>query len=126
MSIESNRKIIRRYFEEVWNEGDISVLDEIIDPDSKIDQVLAKEGLRAYWRKELDKISFNEDWQAQMSYRKAQLFARLGENDRAVKELEEAYRAHHHCMTGIKTDPAFDGLRRDGRFQELLARMSFG
>jgi steroid delta-isomerase-like uncharacterized protein len=32
MSIESNREIIRRYFEEVWNEGDISVLDEIIDP----------------------------------------------------------------------------------------------
>ena len=32
MSIEENRKIIRRYFEEVWNKGNISVLDEIIDP----------------------------------------------------------------------------------------------
>ncbi len=32
MSIESNRKLMRRYFEEVWNQGNISVLDEIIDP----------------------------------------------------------------------------------------------
>jgi len=32
MSIESNQKIIKRYFDEVWNKGDISVLDEIVDP----------------------------------------------------------------------------------------------
>src|SRR5882724_137800 len=32
MSIETNRKVIKRYFDEVWNRGDISVLDEIIDP----------------------------------------------------------------------------------------------
>ncbi|HZS44020.1 MAG TPA: ester cyclase [Blastocatellia bacterium] len=31
MSIEENRRIMNRYFEEVWNNGDISVLDEIID-----------------------------------------------------------------------------------------------
>ena len=32
MSVEENRKVIRRYFEEVWNSGDLSVLDEIVDP----------------------------------------------------------------------------------------------
>ncbi len=32
MSIEQNQKIINRYFEEVWNQGKIDVLDEIIAP----------------------------------------------------------------------------------------------
>jgi hypothetical protein len=31
MTIEKNRILITRYFEEVWNQGKLDVLDEIID-----------------------------------------------------------------------------------------------
>ncbi len=31
MKIESNKILIKRYFEEVWNQGKLDVLDEIID-----------------------------------------------------------------------------------------------
>ena len=33
MSVEENRAVMKRYFDEVWNSGDLSVLDEIIDPE---------------------------------------------------------------------------------------------
>jgi hypothetical protein len=32
MSLEENKAVVRRLFEEVWNRGDIEVLDEIIAP----------------------------------------------------------------------------------------------
>lgn len=32
MSIETNKAVITRYFEEAWNQGKLDVLDEIIDP----------------------------------------------------------------------------------------------
>jgi steroid delta-isomerase-like uncharacterized protein len=30
--LQQNEKIIQRYFEEVWNQGKLDVLDEILDP----------------------------------------------------------------------------------------------
>lgn len=33
MSLDHNRKLIQRYFNEVWNEGRIEVLDELLTPD---------------------------------------------------------------------------------------------
>jgi steroid delta-isomerase-like uncharacterized protein len=33
MSIDTHRNVIRRYFEEVWNNGDLDVLDALIAPD---------------------------------------------------------------------------------------------
>lgn len=33
MSQKDNEKLIRRYFEEVWNNGKLDVLDEILSPD---------------------------------------------------------------------------------------------
>lgn len=31
-AIKTNKKIIERYYNEVWNQGDLDVLDEILDP----------------------------------------------------------------------------------------------
>lgn len=33
MSLEHNRKLIQRYFNEVWNEGNVDALDELLTPD---------------------------------------------------------------------------------------------
>jgi len=101
-------------------------LAELIYPGIELRRPFLKDGWKGYWRNQLDQTgNVNESWPGQRSYRKAQIFGRLGENDRAIKELEKAYKAHNHCMTGIKVDPAFDGLRADRRFQELLRRMNF-
>jgi len=48
--------------------------------------------------------------------------ARLGTRDEALSMLEKALTAGFGNREWIRSDPDFDGLRRDPRFKELLAR----
>jgi serine/threonine protein kinase/tetratricopeptide (TPR) repeat protein len=47
----------------------------------------------------------------------------LGENDRAIDCLEEAYEEHSHWLIYLHLDPSMDGLRENPRFQDLLRRV---
>ena len=49
----------------------------------------------------------------------------LGDKDQALKWLEEAYRQRSICLPALKTDPRFDALRSDARFQNVLRRVGF-
>jgi serine/threonine-protein kinase len=53
----------------------------------------------------------------------ASLFARVGDNDKAMEWLEKSYQAHKRMMVYIKADQRFDGLRSDPRFKELIRRV---
>ena len=55
----------------------------------------------------------------------ARIYAALGENKQALEWLETAYRERAAQMVFLKTDPRFDDLRCEPRFQELLRRMNF-
>jgi TolB-like protein/DNA-binding winged helix-turn-helix (wHTH) protein/Tfp pilus assembly protein PilF len=46
-----------------------------------------------------------------------------GNNQAALDWLEKAYAEHSNVLTTIKVEPAFDPLRGDPRFQELLQRV---
>jgi tetratricopeptide (TPR) repeat protein len=46
-----------------------------------------------------------------------------GNNQAALDWLEKAYAQHSNIMTTIKVEPAFDPLRGDPRYQELLKRV---
>jgi TolB-like protein/Tfp pilus assembly protein PilF len=52
-------------------------------------------------------------------------YALLGERDEAFKCLEQAYEEHDWVLIFLRTIPAFDPLRSDPRFQDLLRRMNF-
>ena len=47
----------------------------------------------------------------------------MGNNDQAIAWLEKAYAQHSNGLTALKVDPAFDPLRGDPRFQDLLRRV---
>ncbi len=47
----------------------------------------------------------------------------IGNNDQAIAWLEKAYAQRSNKMVGIKVDPAYDPLRKDQRFQDLLRRV---
>lgn len=55
----------------------------------------------------------------------AEVYAALGDNDEAMRWLEQAYRERDIWMVLLKVWPAFDPLRSDPRFHELLRRMNF-
>jgi len=47
----------------------------------------------------------------------------LEEREQAVASLERAYAERSPSLQFLKVDPAFDSLRDDPRFQDLLRRM---
>ncbi len=53
----------------------------------------------------------------------AVLYAALGDKQAAFAWLEQAYNTHQSDLVSIKVDPAFDPLRSDPRFADLLKRV---
>ena len=51
------------------------------------------------------------------------LLTALGEKERAVASLEEAYRAHDIQLQYLGVEPGFDPLRSDQRFADLMRRV---
>jgi DNA-binding winged helix-turn-helix (wHTH) protein/tetratricopeptide (TPR) repeat protein len=52
-------------------------------------------------------------------------FMGIGDKDRAFEWLEKAFEERSPNFVGLKTDPAFDSLRSDTRFQDLCRRVGF-
>jgi len=55
-------------------------------------------------------------------YRIAQLYAELGEKDRALESLTRAFSANDPMLVFLNVDPAYDSLRSDPRFVALIHR----
>jgi TolB-like protein/Tfp pilus assembly protein PilF len=53
------------------------------------------------------------------------IYLTLGKKDEALTWLETAYRERAALMVFLKTDPRFDEVRPDPRFQDLMRRMNF-
>jgi hypothetical protein len=49
----------------------------------------------------------------------------MGNKDQALSWLEKAYAQHSNLMVTLKVEPAFDPLRSDPRFQNLMRRVGF-
>ena len=52
-------------------------------------------------------------------------YAAIGDNDEAFKWLEKAYDDREMWLEWLRSDPLWDLLRDDPRFDELIARMNF-
>jgi len=53
----------------------------------------------------------------------AMIYARLGENDKAFVWLEKAYDERAGWLIELKVEPAWEKMRSDPRFQDLLRRV---
>jgi eukaryotic-like serine/threonine-protein kinase len=53
----------------------------------------------------------------------AALYAGLGDKEASLESLERAYREHDPQMQFLKTDPHYDALRSEARFQDLVRRV---
>lgn len=59
------------------------------------------------------------------AYRLAMAYAELGRNDEAIEMLRKCLAVRDDRMVWLKVDACFDPLRRDARFQEIIAKLRF-
>ena len=59
------------------------------------------------------------------SYQYAEIHAQLGDKDRALTELEKAWRVRDAGLLNIRIDPFLDPIRKEPRFEFIIRRMNF-
>ena len=80
-------------------------------------------GMQGFWQKRLD-IALERSKETYIPpYFIAELYASLDERDKAFEWLERAYEERAGFLIHIKSEPAFDNLRDDPRFDDLLRRI---
>lgn len=60
----------------------------------------------------------------QSPYNIAQVYVALGDYNKALEKLEQAYETRDVWMYVIKVDPAFDPIRNEAQFKALLRKMN--
>ncbi|PYP56819.1 MAG: hypothetical protein DMD40_09705 [Gemmatimonadetes bacterium] len=84
----------------------------------------AKCGRRAQALAELDRLgAVAREGRYVSHYALAMIHVGLGDNERALAELDSAYVERPWTMFTLRVDPTFDGLRADPRFERLLKRV---
>jgi DNA-binding winged helix-turn-helix (wHTH) protein/TolB-like protein len=90
-----------------------------------LDRAYGRSGMPGFWR---TLIALFEDGDNELriaSRRLASMHARLGDNDHALEQLEKAYRERELMLVESNMEPAFDTLRSEPRFLQLLHRIGF-
>jgi tetratricopeptide (TPR) repeat protein len=103
----------------------------VINPDDRtalpyLGYAYAKAGRRVEAQKVLDQLNDFSTREFVTALGSARIYAGLGEKDKAFELLEKSYE-ERSLATGfgtIKVDPAFDPMRSDPRFTDLLRRMN--
>ena len=81
-------------------------------------------GFQGFLKSWIDK--WPKDWLAtERSFDIAQLFAMLGDKSEALNWLQRAFTERESPMVFLRSDPVFDPLRSDPRFQALIQKMNF-
>ena len=97
----------------------------ILPPETvqKLKDVYARSGWKAYLKMSIDLLMHDSQRTLFPPFVIASFYARLGNNDEAMKALEKGYEEREFRMTLLSVSPEFDGLRSDPRFRELVRRM---
>jgi TolB-like protein len=80
-----------------------------------------KDGLPGYWQEE-ERIRRKKNDRIR-PFRQAEYYVHRGMKDKAIEQLQIAYKQHAGGLEYIKTQPIFDDLRDDPRFKELLVQL---
>jgi TolB-like protein/DNA-binding winged helix-turn-helix (wHTH) protein/tetratricopeptide (TPR) repeat protein len=83
-------------------------------------------GFQGYWRANLERQ--RSEWKKNPGepYDLAALYARVGDKENAFVWLEKAFLARSQALIyWLRTDPAFDPIRSDPKYEELVRRIGF-
>ena len=102
----------------------LAVLRNSTFPPRECDELLEtyrRAGQRDFFRKSAELMKQKTDVDKQVMI--AATYARGGDRDQAFAWLEKAYDRRVSMLTNVNVDPAFDTLRSDPRYDDLLRRI---
>ena len=96
------------------------------DKIQSLETAYATSGGQGYWIWQLQRLNDQTSRSGKTpAAHLAIVHAQLGERDAAFKWLEEAYRDRAGPLILLNVDPAWDPLRDDSRFKDLVRRLNF-
>jgi TolB-like protein/DNA-binding winged helix-turn-helix (wHTH) protein/Tfp pilus assembly protein PilF len=89
---------------------------------NRVRSALRSEGPRGYWSAQLkEKREIDPDDHCLLSL----AYFRAGDHDNGYRQLELAIKARDRNLRQMKTDPRWDFVRDDARFQDVLRRVGY-
>ncbi len=90
---------------------------------TELRQAIKQEGKKGYWRKILEEElkGYRKGYNSAVYV--AIAYWELGDKEKVFEWLEKAYTEHDEQLTYLKNNVAFDNLRSDSRFKDLLKRV---
>lgn len=79
-----------------------------------------KSGIRGYWQQEWAIARQSRPNICEM----VTVYAHLGDKERTLESLNEAFQQHCTSLRSLNVDPVFDSVREDRGFRDLLRRMN--
>ena len=79
-------------------------------------------GYPGWLREKLKQLNQDSHGNA-MTFEHAELYAAMGNTDMAMQYLDQGYREHTEPLLRLQLNPAYDDMRTDPRFQELIHRI---
>ncbi len=86
---------------------------------------LGRNGQQAQARKRLETLLQQKPLAENAPVELAMAWLGLGERQKALDLLEQAYRLHANWLISISIDPVWDDLRQEARFKQLVQLMNF-
>ena len=86
-------------------------------------ETYAAAGWKGVWQKEIDWAQEDSKSRYVSPFSMAYFYNSLGDKNRAIEQLNKAFEERNGSLVTLKSDPGWDNLRGDARFQDLLRRI---
>ena len=83
----------------------------------------AKSGYKGVLQSWVDGVTEISKYTHVSSYSIGEAYMRMGEKEKAIKWLQQAYDEHDSELVSLGVEPVFAPVRSDSRVQEILKRM---
>ena len=115
-------KAKKQHAEEV-SETDLQLrIEGCIPCADRLSHAYSHTGYPGWLREKLKQLNGDSNGDA-MTFEHAELYAAMGNSDLAIQYLNQGFREHTAQLLRLQLNPAYDDMRTDPRFQELIHRI---
>jgi TolB-like protein/DNA-binding winged helix-turn-helix (wHTH) protein len=113
----------KQHAEEVHETDQELRLEGCVSCADRLARAYARKGYTGWLQARLNSLKQNSNDGTPTTFEHAELYAELGNADMAMHYLEQGYREHTVQLVRLQLNPAYDDMRTDPRFKDLVHRI---